>query len=94
VFIDQSDKFIADTVEIINKKPQSFEEITQSKAELTKVNESIVTYKKDYALILKMNEIFKQITNEYLKIDDFKSRWDNLINSIKNFDTLIDEQKN
>jgi len=47
VFIDKSDKFITDTVEIINKKPQSFEEITQSKGELTKVNEVIIQYKKD-----------------------------------------------
>jgi len=94
VFVNNTDIFISMTNDVINKQPESFEEITESKILLGKVNEQLSTIKKEYNNILKLNETYKKVTSEYVKIEDFKVRLLNLIESVKNFDSRIDEQKN
>ena len=47
LFVSKTDIFISRTNEIINKKPESFEEITHSKMEIGKVNEELKIVKNE-----------------------------------------------
>jgi len=94
LFVSKTDVFISKTNEVINKKPESFEEITTSKMEIGGVNEDLKNIKTEYDNVVSLNEVYKKITNEYVKIEDFKVRLTNLFESVKDFDGKIDEQKN
>jgi len=62
--------------------------------EIGGVNEDLKNIKTEYDNVVSLNEVYKKITNEYVKIEDFKVRLTNLFESVKDFDGKIDEQKN
>ena len=50
--------------------------------------------KTEFDHVVSLNEVYKKITYEYAKIEDFQVKLTNLFESVKDFDRKIDEQKN
>ena len=66
----------------------------QVKWKLEELVKILKNTKTEFDHVVSLNEVYIKITYEYAKIEDFKVKLTNLIESINDFDRKIDKQKN
>lgn len=91
--VDTIDNFLIDSMSKLSIRPQSVEEITESKKVLIIIQEEMNKMYEKYTIIENLNKLIRLISGQGLNITSFLSRWENLEEAVKGFDNLIEEQK-
>jgi len=77
-FIETNEKFLTESLEILNKKPNSIEEITSAKKDLVAVVNNMKVKKKERENVEEMNKLLRQVAGQGLNLTNFSSKWENL----------------
>lgn len=91
--MDNINKYLTDSLETLNTRPESIEEISESKKIMDEIRDDQNSYKDIYNRIKEKNKVLRAIAGAGFNLSQIDSRWDNLLVSVDGFNQLINEQK-